>query len=271
MSYVTDLPSSAKIYFRDGHNPRGDRTGSGDKLTWVVPEADLTLFLKALTGLPETFTLPGTPPVSISRIVPLRSPYFPNVLADQFDCKSAGFRSASERATAALLTGQAWWSTYFVTVIFKTPQYQVDGSEPFMTVESDPSGRTDPVTASGMQFPDASHPTFDPGLWLPGENYRITLVGVPVPSRSIYLTYYGSVNSATWRGFPRGTVRYMAPSIRTTTTIGNVQSSTVCHHFETSTVDWNLAYKSDGTTGNLTVAGIVNPRYAYKDFATLLL
>src|SRR4051812_19104757 len=138
MSSVSDLPASAGVLYKKGATIGMDQASSSADLTWLVPDADITRFMTVVGGLSESIALGGTPPRSITRIVPLRHQKFPNLLANAVQAEGLGFDATTQ-----------WWKYWAVKIHYATPQFALDGNAPFLTIAFAPSSRTLPVPASG--------------------------------------------------------------------------------------------------------------------------
>ncbi len=268
MSKISDLPTVTPPDPQYGilHNKPGQLTmtggASGGQLTWHVPNSIIAQFLKVVGGLPETIVLGGNPPQTVNRIVPLRHPLFPNMLASDVQAVGVGYGPTADA------TMGPWWSYWDVTVTFSTPQYQVDGSDPFLTIGARPSGRTIAMPASAATFPDASHPVIDPGVFVPGWTYEITINGAPSFDESFYNGYLRTLNSTVFRNCAVGTVLFPGPALSRTVTLGGVARNAITFPFEVSALDWNYEAKSNGAIDILSINAAT--WYSYKDFNLLL-
>jgi hypothetical protein len=265
MSYYTDLPVSCqKTWLQKKPAQLGMNSGTTTaQLTWQVPDVDIAQFMAVVSGLKETIVLPGNPPSTVQRIVPLRHPRFTNLLADSAQAVAKGFAPNGDPTLGN------WWSSWDVQVDFRTPQFNVDGSDPFLTISARPSGRTIAMPASAATFSsDSSHPVIDPGVFIPGWTYEITINGAPTFDEAFYNGYLRTINTTTFRNCAPGTVLFPGPALNRTVTIGNVARNSITFAFEVSALNWNLQGKSDGTTDTLNFNG--TPWYSSKDFNLLL-
>lgn len=264
MSHISDLPVMvppdpmyAILYKKPGQLSMV-MGGAGGQLTWRVPDSIIAQFLKVVGGLPEVIAVAGNPPSTITRIVSLRHPLFPNLLASDVQATGVGF-AANGNPTMG-----NWWKYWDVQVTFSTPQYQVDGSDPFLNIATRPSGRTIAMPASAATFTAGDHPVIDPGVYVPGMTYEITINGLPSFSEAFWFGYFRTINSTTFRNFAPHTVLFNGPALNRTVTIGNVVRNNVTIPFEISALDWNYEAKASGALDTMSVNG--SPWYTAVDF-----
>lgn len=254
MSLVTDLPASARRMFRPYPTieAEGLLTRQIDRasITWSVPTADTTAFLNVVAGSAEY--IGG----GVLRVIPLQHPEYPWMLADSF------------RAERQLWDGTAAFYGYtFVTVNFRSPTWDLDGAAAFLTIRQDEGGRWMQCKSAIALFADgATHPSYDPGIWVPGTNISITMHQLPYLPNSLVQGYMKCVNQNTFWGFDPQTVLWQAPSLVRSTSIAGITTYEATMKFQQSSIPWNQEFKDDGTLDDIYINGAL--RYPIIDFDT---
>jgi hypothetical protein len=231
MSTPADLPPSAKRLFRPSGRV-GGRTY--DQMTgqcsWYVLATEITAFCRVVFGATNTVNGYGY-------VVPMSHPDFPWLYAKSFDGEWCGWDQVNNHVLG-----------YKVTVTFSSWPFAFSGSDAFLTIQSQPSGRAMALPASAGTLTDGTHPAHDPGGYFPGITYTITQHQLAYLNEAYYLTFANCVNSVAWRGYSAGYVLYNGPGITRTTTFAGVTTWEVTHTFEVSANQWNYEY---GANGNL--------------------
>jgi hypothetical protein len=229
MSTPSDLPKSAKRLFR----PAG-RVGGRvyDAMTascsWFVAATDITAFCQVVGG--ATSVVNG-----YSYVIPMTHPDFSWLYAKTLDGEWCGWDQAGNHV-----------SGYKMTVGFSSWPFNFSGTDAFLTVTGQPSGRTLGLPASAGTLTDGTHPAHDPGVYVPGISYAITQHQLLSFNESYYLTFENCVNSAPFRSQPAGCVLYNGPSFSRTTTFAGITTWEVTHNFEVSALSWNGEYGANG-------------------------
>lgn len=227
-------------------------------LAYHVPYDLIESAMTVVGGTPEIFTLPGG--VTITRIVPMRHPVMTNILADRVYATARGAPSGGD------------YEFFELVVDFISPQFDLGGNEPFMTVTGNPVNRITPLPASAVQFADSSHPVNDVGLPLPGADFTVTLHKQPAFDPQLYNSYFGYVNSVPFMGWPAGTVLFDGLGWSRQTTFGGVSTWQTNLVFRASSPDftWNQKIKRDGTIAAAFRGGTTDPLHPSTDLYTLL-
>jgi hypothetical protein len=265
VSYEADLLAaapSARRLFRPEAEISADMTTVEASASWWVDNADLTAALGVIGGTVETVSGFGSP---ITRVVPLRYPEYTWIVADNLRAVACG-HDQKRVSTDGFYTG---WKIH---VHFRKPRYDIEGPDAFLSVSWQSTGRILPGPASAFVGAGSGlHPIHDPGLWVPGRDYTITLHQLPIANLDDYLAFWTgaqrSVNASTYRGIPAGQLMFNGDSGYRTTTIANVTTYEVSLSFSASNVPWNQEVMGDGSLEDLLMDG--NPRYPAIDFLTL--
>jgi hypothetical protein len=259
MSTWQDLPASArrlaresKPHFRFNREVRAEATDC-----WYVPYEDSNAFLRAVAG-----DVQGDKN-QFTRIVPLRHVDLPWCVAYDLDGELVGWDET--------LTGPMGEVGYFAglkcKIAYKVPAWDLDGADAFLEIAGRPSPRTLFAPGSAATFPDSSHPVHDPGIFVPGFQYDVTVHQLPFLDEATYQAYMGGVNNATFRRCPAGTVLYEGPSFVRTSTFGGVTTYKVTHSFQVSAVPWQYEAKASGALDAIQLNG--SYRYFPTDFSVL--
>jgi|GEM_PF-3846186 len=231
MALILDSPVSVRTLFREGGEGSGDASGMGASVAFHVgvgvggAAIDLIPFLQFLGGAPETVTIGG---VVVERVVPLRHPYFTDMVA-----VAARWRRAGKPIDVA--PGATDWK---VTVDFALVPYPFDGSTPHFTLRRryGASAITLPGQAFAVGGVKLNH---DVARVIPEILYSATAYNVPTMDDSVYRTLAGKVNAGTFLGAAPGTVRFDGVEDEITTTIGLVHNRTVTLSLAFRPRSWN--------------------------------
>lgn len=145
MSEVSALPPSAEPLANPLGNgaftSRRDATTREDQLSWIVRFAELGAFYAACFDTEETIEVaPGPPPTTITRPVPLKHPFAPDIYALEANARAL---TASD-----IYNESDIWSDFYefcvVTVKFGVLPYSFAGDSPYISVRY--SGRSTGIT-----------------------------------------------------------------------------------------------------------------------------
>lgn len=241
MSSISDLPASySGQWLQDSTDESIDENGVQATCSWYGPWAERIEFLRVVSGLPEQITYPGG--VSVTRIVPLKYPFYENVYA--YNARARGTGSCS-------LGGDGLTATYdwaIITVNFKTYPYKLDGDQAMITRQDD--GGMEFVTRPGSAyiFPsDSLRINQDVGVPVPTNDFSLTFHRLPFLDRALWQTLQGRVNTVDFLGYPAGTIQYVGPSSTATVTIANQFSFEATHRFRFRWIPHNQIMRPDGT------------------------
>lgn len=262
---VANLPAGVTWKYRPAPRISGAIFAKceGD-VTFLVPMPVLTSFLQIVGG-----GVSGAKG-STQWVVPLQHPLFPWLIASRIGGEAVGWDGHSTAVfnSAVVNGGAGFYSHMVVDVHFETPQWALSGGDAFLTINGRPSGRSMAVPASAGTLTDGTHPAHDPGIWVPGFTYDITVHSLPYIDPTGWLTYLPAVNSVAFRGVPAGQVLYNAPAFTSTKTFLGVQSYEVTHSFEVSAIPWNQEFGMNGNPQEWKPNG--NDRYNALDLNQLL-
>jgi hypothetical protein len=246
MSRVTDtgFPSYTRLY-------RGEAGGSGSGIntagqraqeaaTFRILTTDYIAFMDFVYGKLENV---GGFTGALLRRVPLRHPEFDGFLATSYTSKPVGFDKDAH-----------FWKYRDVTVTFAPPDYDLDGNNAFVTVQTSEGTRAIEAPPS-MFLVGGLAPIYDPHFEVPGLNLSLTTHQVDTLPLATYDAFQRHVNLTTFWGFDPGTVLYLAPASNRTMKFGAATTYEVTHQFSVSTIPWNYGFTPSGTLADLTYAG----------------
>lgn len=272
MSTVADLPAGWTRVRESTRWRWGLGTGIEAEATFWGPGSTYADFLKAVGGLEETFTYPGSGD-SVTRIVPLKfpsaSPDFDDVYA--VDCEIEGSGLPIEDGTEGIVYT---WAR--ARVLFRSqPFYALGEDYPLITYNF--TGGADYVTRPGTayRFPsDDLRLSQDAGVLVPFRDFSITFHNMREPDEALYDTLVGRVNSADFtlpneQTYTAGYIHYLGPSGQYSRTIGNVESWTVTHRFKWRYIKHNEVMRPDGTAFEAPVDGNDDPIIPAADLMQL--
>lgn len=235
---------------------RMNRQGTEARMAWKVLKAEADAALTAIGGVAETATIFGQ---SVSRIVPLRHPDYPDwLICDEVSATDMGWDTAAEREEFT-----------HIEVVFRTPNYDITGDSPYVEFSGDPAVRTVPSPAAAWLV-DGLAPHRDPDLEIGGADFQLVLHNCPTIDLGPLLTYSRYVNSAPWYGCPVGTVLYHGPRWNRQIRLGNQSSWQIGLAFSATSPEcpWNYYGAADGSLAELATAGSVR-RYPAVNFNLL--
>lgn len=205
------------------------RTARGS-ITYIVPAGQLKGFLEVVGGKAE---LVGN---GVTRVVPLRHPYYPFMVADRVECEGWGMEDGNP-------------THWFATVDFATPDYDLDGKNAFLTIEGQGSHELVPLPNGSIKFLDGSRPTQAVGYPMGSMTVSVTIHQLPYLDLGRYLPYVGRANNAGFFGWPAGHVKYAGVAFYRTSTFSGVTTYQVTHQFQCREVPWGFEQHPDGITG----------------------
>jgi hypothetical protein len=231
MAVITDSPCPVKTLFREGGEGAGDVSGWGASVAFHIGEgvggaaADLLPFLTFVGGTTETVTIGG---VSVERIVPLRHPFYPQMVAQAVRWRRAGKPIDTEPGS----------TDHKVLVDFALVPYEFGGDQPYMTIRRryGASAITLPGQAFAVSGTKLNH---DVARVIPEVLYSFTRYNVPTMDDSVFKTLAGKVNNATFLGCAAGTVRFDGVEDEINTNIGFVTNRTVSLALAWRPRSWN--------------------------------
>ncbi len=233
-------------------------------IDFLVAANDWFTFAAFAAGTPTTVTVSGTP---VTRIIPLSHPAASKLLC-------TGIQSS---ATGQYVGSNAEWLRNHdlakVSLTFTSVPYAVDGSTPFLTVETHVGSNTYTLAGSKLAFGDGTPIQADAGIDVPSIVYAITIYQAPGLADDVMATAMASpVNSAsvtlgakTWSA---GFLKCLGMDCRSTMTANFQQSYERTIMVEGRSINWNYFLKPDGTWDVVTKPGGGNV-YATSDLNAL--
>jgi hypothetical protein len=216
--------------------------------------ADLWAFLSWAFESTETFTFGGA---SVERIVPLRHPFLPNLVA-------VGVRW---RCTGRPIEEDPGWTDAKIEIEFGVPAYNLDT---FYTVRTRFGGEFDTIPNAAMAFADGTRITGDWGVFVPEIAMVVTTFQSPAPVGPAIGNLVGKVSSATFLGWSAGYVRFdgvesdFAQTMAMTTTY--VKSFAITFRSR----PWNEVMKPSGASEVPLNVSTGLPKYQSGDLNALL-
>jgi hypothetical protein len=230
MAFISGSPVPVVTLFKEGGEGAGDASGMGASVAFAVGESvggaaiDLIPFLEFLGGTLETVTIGGT---VVERVVPLRHPYFTDMVA-----VAARWRRSGKAIDVA--PGATDWRIW---VDFALVPYQFDGSTPYSVLRRNTSASA--ITMPGRAFAVSGVKLeHDVARVLPEIAFSATQYNVPTLANTAFTTLVGTVNSLTFLGLAPGTVFFNGVQDEIATTIGLVQNRTVTLSLTWRPVSW---------------------------------
>lgn len=231
--------------FRPEAEIRFDKKRTYASAAWVVPNAHITAAMTTIGGTAETIGVPGF--ASVTRLVPLRYPEYPSLIAEAAVARACGHNGEKN--------GAGFYSHWKISVDFGSPDYDVDGPDAWLTVTTSPSGRSLPVPFGAIVASGGSAPAGARTVFVPGYTYSVTVHKLSFFDNAFYQGQLKRTNNALWRGCPAGTVLFNGPRMTRTSMLGGVKTYEVGLEFEVSALPWNYAVFPDGSVGPTTFLG----------------
>ena len=205
-------------------NPRwqigGDAGGYGASLTFRVgagvpggSQADIFTFIDFVGGVEEFVTIGG---VDTTRVVPLRHPFLPGMVAVALRAEGTGRPSVDAPGSTDAK----------IHVDFAVVPYGFDGSTPHMTLNRDYGAEA--ITLPGQAYAvGGTRLNHDVAVVMPIQHYTVTHYNVPTLDDSLFATLVGKVNNATFLDRAAGTWLFGGVRDQITRTIGGTLNRTV--------------------------------------------
>lgn len=239
MAFIAESPCPYKILTgQPSGTIGGDEGGWGETVGFWVGEgvggeaSDLLPFLQFVGGTPETITVGG---VTTERIVPLRDPYFPDMVAQ---------RVRVDRTGRGIATTPGWTDAK-VWVDFALVPYDFAGDQPYLTLRRryGASAITLPGQAYAVSSVRLNH---DVAIAMPEILYSATAYNVPSRDDSVYKVLMGKVNSDVFLGFDAETVRFDGVEDEIVKTIAFTTNRTVSLSLAWRPRSWNQVLLPSG-------------------------
>lgn len=245
MSTVFQVVAAAPSFRRlQKPNPRltARRQGGTDAvMAWICKQSEASAALGVIGGTTETITCMGA---SVSRIVPLRHPAYPWLIADEVTAEDFGWEAAGGGVPAETDTK--------ITVVFKSPSWDMSGSQSFLEFVGQGSSRMIPAPQGAYQSGHQPGET-TAGEQANGADFQLILHQVPSFNLGTLCALMNTTNNATFYGNPAGTVLFLGPSWQIQQQLGGVLSWRVGLGFKATDPNrpWNYGYLSDNTWGQI--------------------
>lgn len=237
---------------------RADWRGTYARMAWVCNRDESDAALQVIGGVAEDVVI-GTQ--TVTRIIPLVHPRYEWLQAESVEAEDFGLdRNTGEESTTRIM------------VSFRTPEYDLEGDEAYMSFSGSPAERMVAAPATAIQFADASNPSHDPNMRVMGADFTVTLHKLATFELDKYLGYCGYANAAPWFGVAAGGALLIGPQWNRTTTIGGVKSWQVGLAFRATNAlfPWNSEFKSDGEIATAYYGGTTSLRHPLIDFYNVL-
>ncbi len=265
MANLADFTRPYRILHNPGGTLGGDERGVGGSLGFHlganVPgggglATDVLDFITFLGGAVETVVIGG---VAVERIVPLRHPYLPDMVALSYRAERTG-------KPIAAIPGWADWKVF---VEFGTVPFAFGGDTPYLTIRRryGASAITQPGKAYAISGVPLEH---DVAVVIPEILYSATKYNVPTMDDSVYKTLAGKVNDATFLGYAAETVRFDGVEDEINVTVGFVTTRTVSLSLAWRPRSWNEVLLPSGVWAAPLNINDGSKMYAAGDFSLLL-
>lgn len=238
MSYVTDLPASALLTYAPNATVSGDESGWRAEMGWVCDYADQDAFLATVAGTAENV---GN---NITRIVPLRHPRYPDMLA--FNVKSQG-TGHDPNATPSVAGYQ--YEKAKILVSFKSWPFPIVGNQPFMTLRLRKSSEAITIPQAGYKFTSTGQilQGVDAAVIVPTTVYSLTMYQCPTLDDDLITSIQANpVNSDTIFNKAPGYVRFDGCDSEISQTVTGVITYTKTLTFTYRTAPWNQVLNPAG-------------------------
>ena len=235
----------------------GDETGWRGNMTFKVPYDEMADFCQFAGGKPYTISISGIP---TTRYIPLSHPQFSGLICKRVQARATGQWDGTHN-----------WDWCRVTCEFQSVPYGMDGSTPFLTIETTGSSESITIPQTAYYFPsDNKRIRQDVAIAVPVVTYAITTYLVPTLDDALYKTLVGKVNDASFLGFAAGMMRFdtWRSALQMSATLASTYTTTL--YFSFRPVEWNKFLRPDGTWEAAKKS--VDNTYAYSsgDFSQLI-
>lgn len=251
MSYVTDLPASAKITYAPKATFSGDESGWRAEMGWVCDYADRDAFLSIVAGTQENV---GN---NITRIVPLRHPHYTNMLA--YTVKAEDF---GHDPNATVNKVNYPYTNTRITVGFKNWPFPIVGSQPFLTIRLRHGSEAITIPQAAYKFASTGQilQGVDAAVIVPTTVYTITLYQCPNLNDTLITTIQANpVNSDICLGIAPGYLRFDGADTEIVQTVTGMNTYTKTLSFTYRAAPWNQVLNSAGVwEAPVTVSGGAN-------------
>lgn len=262
MADLTASPVPVQTLYKPAGTIGGDERGHGASLGFHVGEGvggtamDVIAFITFLGGTSETTTVGST---TVERIVPLKHPYLPAMVAQ-------GYRATAIGTALSVAPG---WSDWVVEVDFALVPYSFTGDQPYLTIRRKYGASA--ITLPGRAYAISGVPlNHDVAVMIPEVIYSATAYNVPSMDDTVYKTLAGKVNSDTFLGYAPETVRFDGVEDEIVMTIGFTQNRTVSLALAWRPRSWNQVLLPSGVWGTPLNISDGTKLYTPAPFAPLL-
>jgi hypothetical protein len=241
MADLANCPVHFQILYQPAGRGGGDVGGFGASLAFHIGKGthaaaqptDLHAFLEFIGGLPETVLLGG---VEVVRIVPLRHPWFPSMVA--VACRWDGMGKP--------MPSDPGWTDWRVIVDFAVVPYDFGGGDqPYMTIRRRYGASA--ITLPGQAFRVGGVAlNHDVAMVMPEILYSFTKYNVPTLDDTVFKLLSGKINASPFLGYPSETVRFDGVEDEITQTIALTINRTVSLSIAWRPVSWNLIMAPSG-------------------------
>lgn len=247
MSTLAQLPASAEILGNPsgngGYTGGWDPSGREEMIPFKVAWEDRFAFENVVNGLDETVTVGG---VSITRRVPLQSPYNPS----QYAVGGGRFKSTGKVGT----TPAKPYNTLIYQINFGYLPFSVSGDTAFASLRAQGGVRS--LTMPNRRYAFSNGEVIDHGVAIthPGTSYQFTKYNLPdivaFDNAMRALMAAGPVNSApitlAGRAFGAGEILVETYSTDETKSLFGMTENSATVVVNWSALPWNKLVRSDG-------------------------
>jgi hypothetical protein len=217
---------------------------------------DMIDFLTFVGGTSEDVTIGG---LTVSRIVPLKHPYFPAMVA-------VGARA---EGTGRGIDAEPGWTDWRILVDFAVIPYAFGGDTPYLTVRRNYGASA--ITLPGRAYAVSGTPlNHDVAVMVPEVSYNVTKYNVPTMDDSVYKTLAGKVNSDVFLGYAAETVRFDGVQDEISQTIAFTTNRTVSLAVAWRPRSWNQILLPSGVWATPVNVSDGSKMYTPAPFAPLM-
>ncbi len=253
---LSGAPTPFKIVYNPGAELNGSMQGWVATMGFSVPFSNFLPFITYIAGRTySTTSSAGT----FTRVIPMVHPDYPSLICQEVEAKGTG---------ALDINGHFAW--YRIKATFKMVPYNVDGSAPYMTIETDYAGKAYALADTSFKFSDNTPMAINAVLDVPEVGYVITLYQCTQLDDTVLAPIVAApLNSTTFLGWPTKQVKLtgMKASLTMSSVGTPIYTRTIMANYRPK--DWNQFLRKDGQW-DTPLDPFGNPAYQTSDLNLLL-
>lgn len=253
------LPGRWSYLYIEPMKLMGDNTGFTSTVTFETDFSNLADFVTYMGGVSQAITAGAN---TFNRILPMQHPLYSSLYLTKVDCEAFGDASETSEALIDL------WARAKVRAEYKTPPYNVTGSDAYMQWQVDQGSVYTTAPGRKFAFSDGEPIDQDAGGFATLNQYSLTLHQCPNLNDTAIDLLTNTFNNDVYRGRPAGSLLFGGCKSNFDTSIGGVTRYTRVLMFTYRAYHWNQVFKRSGVLDTpLDPAG--NPLYQPGDFTQL--